>query len=107
MSASDEQWLFLQDVSRLILFAASQGYKLTGGDLYRSPEYAMQHPSGVNSFHVKRQAIDLNLFIDGLYQTDTAAHKPLGEYWKSLDGANTWGGDFTRPDGNHYSRGEG
>ncbi len=55
-----------------------------------------------NSLHCQRLAVDFNLFINGIYQTDTAAYKPLGEYWESLGGA--WGGRFkSRPDGNHFS----
>ncbi|RAP72898.1 D-alanyl-D-alanine carboxypeptidase family protein [Candidatus Erwinia dacicola] len=46
--------------------------------------------------------MDFNLFINGQYQTDSAAYLPLGEYWESLGG--TWGGRFkSRPDGNHFS----
>jgi hypothetical protein len=35
--------------------------------------------------------------------TDTAVYKPLGDYWKTLDPACCWGGDFSKPDGNHFS----
>ncbi len=55
-----------------------------------------------NSLHTKKLAVDLNLFINGVYQTSTKAHAPLGAFWKSIGG--TWGGDFKpKPDGNHYS----
>jgi len=50
----------------------------------------------------KRLAIDLNLFKDGEYLTDTEDHRFLGEFWESLGG--TWGGRWD--DGNHYSWGE-
>lgn len=69
------------------------GYELTFGDAYATTGHK------VNSFHYKRLAIDLNLFINGEYQESDEAHKPLGEYWESLGG--TWGGRFN--DGNHYS----
>ena len=59
--------------------------------------------SSANSVHKQRLAIDLNLFKGGVYQTSTEAHKPLGEYWKSLHPLCRWGGDFSTPDGNHYS----
>jgi len=52
-----------------------------------------------NSNHFLCLAVDLELFFDGRYLTETSDHEPLGEYWMSLGGA--WGGDFN--DGNHYS----
>lgn len=58
--------------------------------------------SGIRgSLHEKRLAIDLNLFIDGEFQSATESYLPLGEYWESLGGA--WGGRFSKPDGNHFS----
>lgn len=54
-----------------------------------------------NSLHGERLAVDLNLFITGVYQTQTEAYRPLGEKWESLGG--TWGGRFSAPDGNHFS----
>ena len=103
-STSDRQWLFLQDVALLIQYAASCGFKLTGGDLYRNQAYTEQFSSGVLSKHHQRLAIDLNLFIDDVYQPSTEAHAPLGEFWESLRPDNSWGGHFQ--DGNHYSVGE-
>ncbi len=103
MTLSDHQWRFLQDLALLILWAERQGYKLTGGDLYRDP----RAPYGIaRSLHKKRLAVDLNLFEwrgDGwVYLTSTASHAPLGEFWESLDPLNRWGGRFR--DGNHYER---
>lgn len=66
--------------------------------------------SGVRgTLHEIRLAVDMNLFIDGKYITDSEAWRPLGEYWKSLHPLNRWGGDFkdklgrSKPDGNHIS----
>jgi len=101
---SDQQWEFLQDVALLIQYAAARGLKLTGGDLYRDAEYCQFHPSGESSKHHSRMAIDLNLFIDGAYMPETAAHTELGAFWESIREENSWGGRFE--DGNHYSRGE-
>lgn len=108
MKRSDHQWAFLKDLATLILFAEDQGYKLTGAELYRTKEQARLNADKgtgiVNSLHRKRLAIDLNLFIDGKYRSDSEAHRPLGEFWESLDPRNNWGGDFKKPDGNHYER---
>ena len=98
MSLGNKQRKFTLMVSDLINWACNQGYELTFGDAFAKDGHSK------NSFHYKRLAIDLNLFKDGEYLTTTEAHKPLGIYWKALGG--TWGGDFKRKDGNHYSYGE-
>jgi hypothetical protein len=85
-------------VSLLIQYADLIGYELTMGDAYRDPRVPYGHP---NSFHKRRLAIDLNLFIDGEYQPSSEAHRPLGEFWEHIGG--TWGGRWDNPDGNHYS----
>lgn len=108
MTLSDKQWEFLKCLALLIQHAESIGYKLTGGDLYRDPrvhgEVGEKKGYGsTRSLHKQRLAIDLNLFIDGEYRTDTEAHRPLGDYWKSLHDSARWGGDFSSFDGNHYS----
>jgi len=38
MSLSDEQAAFLLDVCELIQYATKQGFKVTGGELARTPE---------------------------------------------------------------------
>lgn len=108
MSLHEKQRLFTRYVGMLIGWAYKQGYELTFGDAYRSPEQAAKNAADgtgiVNSLHTKRLAVDLNLFIRGEYITNADAYKPLGEYWKSLDPLNRWGGDFAnRKDGNHFS----
>lgn len=114
MSQREKQSEFVMMVASLILYVYQSGYELTFGDAYASKKevscpkckekFKAPHGHSKNSFHPKRLAIDLNLFKDGVYLTKTEDHRPLGEYWKSLGG--TWGGDFKRKDGNHYSLGE-
>ncbi|MEE7142864.1 M15 family metallopeptidase [Escherichia coli O156:H5] len=106
MKLSEKQQLFTVMISRLILFAEQQGYGLTFGEAWRTPEQAKLNASKgsgiINSLHCQRLAVDFNLFINGEYQSTTEAYRPLGEYWESLGG--TWGGRFrSRPDGNHFS----
>ena len=108
MTLGQKQRKFTHLIGKLILWVCEQkGWQLSFGDAYRSPEQAQlnaQKGIGVaNSLHTQRLAIDLNLFIDGQYQTDSEAYRPLGEYWKSLDSEAAWGGDFSKPDGNHFS----
>ena len=108
VTLSAKQQIFTANIARLIIWAYNQGYRLTFGEAYRTPEQAALNArkgTGVaNSVHMVRLAVDFNLLKDGVFQTSTEAHKPLGEYWKSLHPDNRWGGDFkSRPDGNHYS----
>jgi hypothetical protein len=57
-----------------------------------------------NSLHYSGCAGDLILYdFEGHYLPWTESYKELGEYWKSLDKNCKWGGDFTKPDGNHFS----
>ena len=107
MTLGEKQRRFTELVARLIVWAYEQGYELTFGEAYRTPEQAALNAakgSGItNSLHGKRLAIDLNLFVGGTYQMETAAYAELGAYWKSLDPEARWGGDFAKKDGNHFS----
>ncbi|WP_140920796.1 M15 family metallopeptidase [Limnobaculum xujianqingii] len=105
MTLSEKQQQFTVMIARLIMWSHENGYYLTFGESYRTPEQAALNAkkgSGIaNSLHTQRLAVDFNLFINGQYQTDSAAYRPLGEYWESLGGS--WGGRFSKPDGNHFS----
>ena len=109
-SNSDEQWEFLKDYAKLIEYADVLGYKLTAGELTRTAyqqRYNIAHGLSwtMNSYHLKRKAGDLNLFIGGTYQTSIEAYRTLGEYWESLDSKNKWGGSWQRtPDAPHFQR---
>lgn len=108
MTLGQKQRLFTKLVAQLIQYAYAQGYELTLGDAYRDPRVhgdvgVKKSYSSANSVHKQRLAIDLNLFKDAQYLTTTEAHKPLGQFWKSLHPDCRWGGDFSTPDGNHYS----
>lgn len=110
----DKQRLFVLLIAELIQFAYDNDYELTFGECYRTPEQAAlnaQSGKGIsNSLHTKRLAIDFNLFLDtspdgdeDIYAQNSEAFKELGEYWKSLHPLCRWGGDFRKPDGNHFS----
>lgn len=98
MKKSRKQRDFNLAVAKLIIWGAKRGYEFTFGDAHAKSG----HIDG--SFHYQRLAIDLNLFIDDVYQKTTEAHRPVGEKWEKLGG--TWGGRFRNKDGNHYSWGE-
>ena len=98
MTLGDKQRLFAKFIPRLIDWAYDNGYEITFGDAYRRQDctHGREH-----SLHKSRLAIDLNLFKDGTYLTETEDHRPLGEYWETLHEDCSWGGHFD--DGNHYS----
>lgn len=88
---------FLKDVCKLLTKADQLGFVVTGGELYRTAEQQQIYVKTgrsmtMNSNHLRRCAIDLNFFKNGelTYSVDTL--KPLGEYWKSLNPKNDWGG---------------
>ncbi len=100
-----EQSGFLADVCRLIDFIRnSKNFcAVTGGELYRTEEqqkiYVIEGKSKtMNSMHMKRLAIDLNIFemvgteIKPVY--DKAKLQYIGDYWESLNPKNKWGGNF-------------
>lgn len=105
MGIQSKQTKFVWMVGKLIEFAYSEGYELTFGEAYRSPREAAADAAegkGVAmSLHTLRLAIDFNLFEDGVYQQGTEAYEVLGIKWESMGGS--WGGRFTKPDGNHFS----
>ena len=107
MTLGQKQRAFTAHIGKLILWAYENGYELTFADAYRDPRLAALNAADgkgiANSLHGKRLAVDFNLFKDGQYLTDSEAHRPLGEFWKSLHPDCCWGGDFKSRDGNHYS----
>ena len=96
-SLGKKQRRFSFMVALLLLYAYSQGFEVSLGDASRMD--CKGHKTG--SYHYLRLAIDLNLFLNRIYLTETKHHQRLGEFWKLLGG--THGGDFKSPDGNHYS----
>lgn len=105
MTLGETQRKFSRMAADLIVWAYDNGFEITLGEAYRTPEQAAlnaQKGSGIaNSLHTKCLAIDLNLFKDGVYLKESSDHEPLGLYWESIGGS--WGGRFKKPDGNHYS----
>jgi hypothetical protein len=104
MTLRQKQSLFVFLIARLILFANENKLELTFGEAYRSPEEAKRQSKlgkGIeNSLHIKRLAVDLNLFKDGKYLSSTESHRILGEWWERQHPLCRWGGRWN--DGNHY-----
>lgn len=108
MTLQGKQFLFAASLPELISHARAQGFQVTLGEAWRSDETAALYEKegkGVsNSLHRLRLAIDINLFKNGVYLTDTSDYAEIGKYWESLsapDAEYCWGGNFN--DGNHFS----
>jgi hypothetical protein len=100
-----QQWKFVTMFGLLISFVKQHpGWAITFGEAYRpsmlAQWYAKMGMGIANSKHCQRLAIDVNFFIDGVYQTKSEAYAPLGQFWESIGGR--WGGRFKKSDGNHF-----
>jgi hypothetical protein len=111
MSAVREQAAFLLDLAKLIEYATAQGFQVTAGELYRTPEQQQIYVKTgrsrtMNSLHLQRRAVDLNFFKDGKLTYDKKILAPLGLFWESLHPLNSWGGNGVKlVDTPHFSRG--
>ena len=106
MTLLEAQQRFAHLLPRLLSYAHLQGFQVTLGETYRPQEtaelYALQGRGAKGSLHPLQLAIDIHLFLDGVFLTHTEDHTRLGRYWESLDSRCVWGGRFKRADGNHY-----
>lgn len=99
MSLRNEQEEFAKDVIKLMSFIFSSGYTLTMGEAMRTTEqqkiYVQTGRSKtMNSYHLKKCAIDLNVFRDGVLLCSKEDMQPFGDYWTSLHPVNQWGGNW-------------
>ena len=72
--------------------------------VYSKPGYSVNIDHNVNvtsgptdeiaKLRQAKLSLNLNLFKDGVYLTDTVDYYELGQLWKSLNSLNVWGGDF-------------
>lgn len=68
----------------------------------------------ITSLHQDRLAVDYTLrklirddlgrIVDATLVVDTEEYRPFGDFWKSIDPENAWGGDFSFADVGHFSR---
>jgi hypothetical protein len=100
----EKQARFTLMIADLIKEATNLGYQLTFGEAYRPPEtaiiYEKQKRGIKNSLHIKRLAVDFNVFKNGKLLSNGEEFKDLGKYWEFVLGG-TWGGNFK--DGGHFS----
>ena len=98
MSLVEHQAQFFQDICQLRAYAAGLGFLVTGGELYRTAEQQQIYvqtgrSKTMNSYHLRRLAMDLNFFLDGKLVYDKAVLQPIGDYWESISTKNSWGGN--------------
>jgi len=96
-----KQNIFMALIAQFILIVQSKKWTVTAGEAYR-PTFVEKIyvnrglSKGMNSFHCKRLAMDLNFFEPEsekpCYEKDKI--KELAEIWKSLHPNCVWGGDF-------------
>lgn len=98
MSLRSAQMAFVADVRKLLDQAEKLGYEITFGEVARPIEMQELYvktgrSKTMNSQHLKRLAIDLNIFLNGRLCTRDEI-LPLGKYWESLSEKNRWGGSW-------------
>lgn len=122
MSLRKKQSIFALNVAKLIIKAYELGYEITLGEVLRTKDQQTLYFEGytlmkigsdlklaktspksktMNSKHLLKCAVDINLFKDGKYLTDKESFKPLAEFWKSLNPKNDCG-YYWSFDANHF-----
>ena len=102
-----KQRLFARLFCQLQARAYAMGYEVVLGETWRGPGEVARlvrlgkgHPK---TRHALCLAGHLWLFRDGKYLTETKDYWSLGQWWKQQHELCRWGGDFSRPDGVHFS----
>jgi len=103
MKLSEQQRIFTRNIARLVYYAYQNGFELTFGEAFRTNEQQMIYvqtgkSQTMNSNHLKRLAVDFNVFVNNQLTYDWECIKILGDYWETLDKANRWGGDWNKND---------
>lgn len=98
MTLGENQEIFASQVALLITRAFELGFGVRLGEALRTPEQQKLYfntgkSKTMNSQHLKKLAIDLNLIIDGRLATAKEI-APLGKWWESIDVNNRWGGSW-------------
>jgi hypothetical protein len=108
----DKQRRFTMRITEWLAWVYAQGYAVTFGEAYRTPEQAaLNAKSGkgiANSLHTQRLAIDLNLFRrnsrdewEWISDGSAPEWRLVGEHWERMGSDHAWGGRFG--DANHLS----
>jgi hypothetical protein len=113
---SDQQYEFGKDVILLLMFLHRNGIKYSLGECWRRPEtQKILHEKGYSNVdkggHQDKLAIDIFMWLNGKFMEYTWENRDrlifVGDFWKSLNQLNVWGGDWTihsKPDLVHFER---
>lgn len=98
MTLGQNQEIFASHVALLINKAIELGFGVRLGEVMRPIEMQQLYvktgrSKTMNSMHIKKLAIDLNLIVNGRLATREEI-EPLGKWWESLDPKNRWGGSW-------------
>lgn len=107
LTLGDKQKLFAKYFGMLLTWLYANGYEVTINEVLRTKQQATINAATgagiVNSLHLYKLAGDINIFKNGHFLTTVEEIKPVGDYWKSIDTNCCWGGDFHKPDADHFS----
>lgn len=95
MTLKEKRLKFSLMVAKLILYAHKIGRPVAIKDVHRCIDCPVGRKT---SLHKDSLAADLDMYIDGEYQTDGAAHAPLHDKWLDMGGNEPIARDM-----NHYS----
>lgn len=90
---------FAFNIGRFLLWIEGQGYNVSFGEAWRTPEQAALNAAsgkGIkNSLHCDRMALDLIIRHRDGSEVKRDDYARCGASWKAIDPLNRWGGDFT------------
>ena len=110
MSLRNQQTEFAKDVILLLQFCFDNGIEITIGEVERKKQQQQYYldtgkSKTMNSYHLKKLAIDLNFFIKSELTYDILDLKIVGNYWESLNPLNKAGMFFSSfKDVPHFER---
>ena len=107
MTLSKKRCLFSRNISYLVIYLNTLPETMAALDQVKRPQeladlYAERGIGIKDSLHRDGMAADILLYLNGIYQVNTEAYRKAGEMWKEMHPHHRWGGDFPKPDGNHF-----
>lgn len=115
MGLREKQSIFALNFAKLVIYAYEIGYEVTLGEAQRTIDQQRLYFEGytllkvgnslklakttpksktMDGLHLKKLAVDINLFKSGELLNDQESFRPLAEYWKSLHPDNESGYDW-------------